>query len=431
MSNRNSAFWLGGVGVALTMACGPGPRVWHTGSSGSAGQSGADRGGKAAIEGGSGGVAASTSGSKATGGADTGDAGGDASGGVATAVSSTAGAATGGAGASTSVAGGGGGIGRGTGGGGTGGGGTGGRAGVGGAPEPGWLAYDLDLSVAFGTGRQIQILRTDGSCEREFIWATDTKKSVKQPAFSADGKRIAYASDSTGVFQIYVMDLMSHLSAQVTNEAQGATYPSWSPNGYSIAYVTGDPEDKYDPSQSLDGSNTSGSAVMLVDLRTLHTTALTAVGRPPYTSSSFASDKLLFVGNSISVIGIHTDTLTQDGISPTDAFFTMKSSPSISPDGSRYVFMAHCTAQTQLYTERVAGTTPPLCNTAKALSANSDGLITASWGPNGYVAAETSHHDIVLVPSDGSAGIKVLVQTTQPERNPAFAPASVALACTK
>jgi len=96
---------------------------------------------------------------------------------------------------------------------------------VGGAPEPGWLAYDLDLSVAFGTGRQIQILRTDGSCEREFIWATDTKKSVKQPAFSADGTQIAYASDSTGVFQIYVMDLMSHRSAQVTNEAQGATYP--------------------------------------------------------------------------------------------------------------------------------------------------------------------------------------------------------------
>jgi hypothetical protein len=62
------------------------------------------------------------------------------------------------------------------------------------------------------------------------------------------------------------------------------------------------------------------------------------------------------------------------------------------------------------------------------LAANSDGLITASWGPNCYIAAETSHHDIVLVPSDGSLGIKVLVNTSQPERNPAFAPASVSLA---
>ena len=196
--------------------------------------------------------------------------------------------------------------------------------------------------------------------------------------------------------------------------------------------MTGDPEDKYDPSQSLDGSNTSGSAVMLVDLATLHTTALTAVGRPPYTSSSFASENLLFVGNSISVIGIHTDTLTQDGISPTDAFFTM-TELAIHFAGRVAVCLQrslHC-SELSCTLARVDGTTAPLCNTATPLAANSDGLITASWGPNGYIAAETSRHDIVLVPSDGSPGIQVLVNINQPERNPAFAPASVALACTK
>ena len=85
----------------------------------------------------------------------------------------------------------------------------------------------------------------------------------------------------------------------------------------------------------------------------------------------------------------------------------------------------------QVFLARVDGTTGETCANATRLAANSDGLITASWGPAGYIAAETSHHDIVLVPSDGSPGIQVLVNTTQPERNPAFAPASVSLACTE
>ncbi|HYQ27612.1 MAG TPA: hypothetical protein VER04_10335, partial [Polyangiaceae bacterium] len=106
-------------------------------------------------------------------------------------------------------------------------------------------------------------------------------------------------------------------------------------------------------------------------------------------------------------------------------------SPSLSPDRSRFVVSARCGAQNQLYVARTDGTTGDTCGHATPLAANSDGLITASWGANGYIAAETSHHDIVLVPSDGSPGIQVLVNTTQPERNPAFAPASVSLACTE
>jgi dipeptidyl aminopeptidase/acylaminoacyl peptidase len=304
-------------------------------------------------------------------------------------------------------------------------------AGAAGAAEPGpehggWLAYDLDLFTAFGE-RQIQILRADGSCERELIWATDGGKIAKQPAFSADGKQIAFVADSTGIFQVYVMDLASGERTKITNEADGATYPSWSPNGKSIAYVIGDPEDKYDRTHPLDGTT---NTVMLVDTTTRQTVTLTS-GHPAYGSSAFASNNLLLVGNSISVIGIQTDTLAKYNAAPETAMATALSSPSISPDGSRFVVSGGCGTQNQLLLARVDGTTGDTCSKATPLAANSDGLITASWGPAGYIAAETSHHDIVLVPSDGSLGIKVLVNSPQPERNPAFAPTSVALDCTK
>jgi Tol biopolymer transport system component len=254
-------------------------------------------------------------------------------------------------------------------------------------------------------------------------------QTAKQPAFSGDGTRLAFAADNTGIFQIYVMDLASGVRTQITTEATGATYPSWSPNGKSIAYVTGDPEDKYTPT-TVDHGNTS-SVAMLVDVSTLQTSVLSTAKQPAFTSSAFATDKLLLVSNSVSVTGIHTDTLAQYPAAPEYGTEEGQSSPSVSPDGSQFVLSGGCGTQNQLFVARVDGTTGKICEHATPLAANSDGLITASWGPGGYIAAETSHHDIVLVPSDGSAGVKVLVNTTQPERNPAFAPASVALDCTK
>jgi len=302
-------------------------------------------------------------------------------------------------------------------------------AGAAGSPDPGpgpgpehggWLAYDIDLSDAFGV-RQIQLVRADGACGRQLV---PVAGHAKQPAFSANGKKLAYAYDGTGTFQIYVMDLESGDRTQLTNEAEGATYPSWSPSGNSIAFVTGDTEDQFHDGVN---SNDSSSTVKLVDTQTLMTTTLTEVGHPAYTSSAFAGESLLLAGNAVSIVGIHTDTLAHYDL--ITGGITDASSPAISPDGSRYAYSYTCGAAKQLFLARVDGTTGETCSKATPLATNSDGLITASWGPAGYIAAETLHHDIVLVPSDGSPGIQVVVNTAQPERNPAFAPASVNFDC--
>ena len=287
-------------------------------------------------------------------------------------------------------------------------------SGSGEAGRSGWVAYDADLDLLGYPGRHIQIATTDGQCGRPL---TKGSAQEKQPAFSADGKQIAFASDSSGTFQIYVMDVASGRRTQITNEADGASYPSWSPTGKKIAYVTGDIEDQ-----------TTSNVAMLVDTATLETIALTAAQHPPYTWSAFASDDLLLIGNKVSLIGIHTDTLAQYDAVPITSRIANPTSPSISPDGAHYVFSDYCGRQ-QLYIARVDGKTGDTCANATPLAAIEEGLISASWGPSGYVAAETGHHDIALVPSDGSLGIKFLVGTPAAERNPAFAPSSFRFNC--
>jgi dipeptidyl aminopeptidase/acylaminoacyl peptidase len=278
----------------------------------------------------------------------------------------------------------------------------------------GWIAFDADYS---SLGRHLQIAAADGSCTQSL---TSGSNQEKQAAWSADGKQLAFASDGTGKFQIYTMDLKSGKQTQISNEADGATYPSWSPDGKSIAFVTGDPEQN-----AVNGS----SAAMLFDIASGKTRTLAPAKQPPYTWSAFDTDSLLLIGNFVSLIGIHIDTLAQYDIVPITGRIPNPTSPSISPDGTHLVFSDYCGGESQLYVARVDGKTGDTCANALPLAQVSEGLVAASWGPSGYVAAETKHQDLVLVPADGSLGIRVLANSPAPERNPAYAPAAADIRC--
>ncbi len=59
------------------------------------------------------------------------------------------------------------------------------------------------------------------------------------PAFSPDGKSLAYASDRTGSFEIYVRPLLAGArEIQITNDGARNLQPVWSPGGESLAYVS-------------------------------------------------------------------------------------------------------------------------------------------------------------------------------------------------
>lgn len=57
----------------------------------------------------------------------------------------------------------------------------------------------------------------------------------RDAVWSPTGKSLAYASDRTGSFQIWIHDLSNNEATQVT--VDGGSFPSWSPDGNSIAYI--------------------------------------------------------------------------------------------------------------------------------------------------------------------------------------------------
>ena len=65
------------------------------------------------------------------------------------------------------------------------------------------------------------------------------------PAWSPDGKRIAFNSTRDGDNEIYVMDADGGNVVQITNNSAGNSFPVWSPDGRHIAFDSGrdgDPE---------------------------------------------------------------------------------------------------------------------------------------------------------------------------------------------
>jgi hypothetical protein len=59
------------------------------------------------------------------------------------------------------------------------------------------------------------------------------------PAWSPDGKSIAYNAKVHGSHQIFVKVIGSADTIQITHEALGGAYPFWSPDGATIYYQSG------------------------------------------------------------------------------------------------------------------------------------------------------------------------------------------------
>jgi len=101
--------------------------------------------------------------------------------------------------------------------------------------------------IAFVSSRDgdyaIYLMAADGGGERRLTKRDDNASGSKalffqfDPAWSADGTKIAFASGRSGSSDIYVMNADGTGTTQLTSTKQNDTHPTWSPNGAAIAFT--------------------------------------------------------------------------------------------------------------------------------------------------------------------------------------------------
>jgi Tol biopolymer transport system component/DNA-binding winged helix-turn-helix (wHTH) protein len=129
-----------------------------------------------------------------------------------------------------------------------------------------------------------------------------------EPSWSPDGRRIAYATDRAGNFDIWIQSIDGHDPVRVTKSSEPDWQPAWSPDGKSIAFrserqggglfvvpVGGGPERRltdfgFKPQWSPDGSKILFSGSYLPTVREAPT--MYVVGRDGGAPTSVFSDLL-------------------------------------------------------------------------------------------------------------------------------------------
>jgi TolB protein len=192
-------------------------------------------------------------------------------------------------------------------------------------PDDNEIVYSANLD---GIDSEIYRMSLDRQLSVPLTRNTDEDN---QPAWSADGRQIAFVSNHQGQYTIYVMDAVGHGFHRLTDSPSNNFSPTWSPDDHSIAYVTA----RQEFAQQI-------TEVLLTDLRSGLTRRVT-IPYPKAMSPTWSPDSrhLAFTSgrNNSHRIIYSVDTQTGD-INPLIANHEVQQNPTWSPDGRYLLYLA-------------------------------------------------------------------------------------------
>jgi Tol biopolymer transport system component len=250
-------------------------------------------------------------------------------------------------------------------------------------------------------GDQIYVMRADGTRQMAL---TNIPGHYGDPAWSPDGRRIAFVSDREGpsfAFQVYVMNADGTGQTRITNEPVSALSPAWSPDGARIAFSS-----ERDGNADIYLVNPDGSN--LVDINN-------DVGQDGHPTWSPDGSRIAFDRNSSNVWVMNADGSGQTQL--THSFgFTASIEPAWSPNGDKIAFSSsEQRPQDQvreLYVMNPDGTN------AVRLAANTTGRgpgdFLPAWSPDGsrlaFTTSRNPRQEIYSIKADGT-GLTNLTNT--------------------
>ena len=101
-----------------------------------------------------------------------------------------------------------------------------------------WFAPNEHVSE---TGA-IYTIRRDGTNEKHLLGGTKAGYGASGPAWSPDGKRIAFVRTSLDFedVELFVADADGSHARRIADDIESHSTPAWSPDGRRIAYMNGD-----------------------------------------------------------------------------------------------------------------------------------------------------------------------------------------------
>jgi dipeptidyl aminopeptidase/acylaminoacyl peptidase len=265
------------------------------------------------------------------------------------------------------------------------------------SPDAKWVAYTIRETNWDDNAYETEIWLADAQsgATRQL---TNSRKSSNAPAWSPDGRKLAFGSDREDKRQIYLIDLGGGEAMKLTSAEESVGAFAWSPDGRSIAFTSSDPrsdalkerEKKYAEFDVIDQDHRM-SHLYIVDLETKKIRRLTSgaftVGRFDWSPDSrqiafdhrINSDPANSGSADISLVGVSDGVVrklvTGDG---------PDSNPQWSPDGSRVAFETSMASPRFFFTNRRIATIPAAGGAIVSLStAFDEDPSIVRWAPAG------------------------------------------------